>query len=126
MDPMREAPKHYALHGDMDAVRNLHQRTQELVTKAPDCDQPFIETVKAQTKLDHEMHGLFVQAMDNRFATEMIDRVLGRLRLSRLVFRVRNYSDRKAVLEHLDILDAVLRRDSQSAADAMETHLKIS
>lgn len=121
-----EAVKHYALHGDLDAVRDLRQHTQDLVTKAPDSDQPFIETVKAQTTLDHEMHRLFVQVMDNRFATEMIDRVLSRLRLSRLVFRLRNYSDRKAVLEHLDILDAVLRRDSQSAADAMETHLKIS
>ena len=121
-----EAVKHYSLNGDLEPVQGLRNRTQELATKAPDSDQPFFEAVKAQTTLDHEMHRLFVSSLDNRFATEMIDRVLSRLRLSRLVFRLRNYSDRNAVLEHLDILDAVLSREAQSAANAMEHHLKTS
>lgn len=121
-----EAVKLYALHGDLETVRDLRRRTEGCVTASPNSGQPFLEVVKEQTKLDHEMHRLFVSAMDNGFASELMDRVLSRLRLSRLVFRLRNFSDRHAVMEHLEILDAVLKRDPQSAAKAMEAHLNRS
>jgi len=121
-----EAARAYAESGDLDAARDLRARTRASVEAPSDGGPLNLEEIGSMTALDHEMHRLFVSALDNDFADEVIDRVLGRLQLSRLVFRLRNYADGKAAREHLAILDHVISRDADSAAMEMGKHLHTS
>lgn len=121
-----EAVRLFADRGDMDAAAELRDRTRATGEKERPRQALDLAEINARTALDHEMHRLFISAMDNAFATELFERVLGRLRLSRLVFRLRNYTDERAVREHLTILDRVIEGDGERAAEAMTDHLKAS
>lgn len=121
-----EAARAYADRGDPNAAGDLRARTSAALEAPSDGGPLNLEEIASMTALDHEMHRLFVSALDNDFADEIIDRVLGRLQLSRLVFRLRNYADGKAAREHLAILDHVIARDADSTGAAMEHHLHAS
>ena len=116
----------YAESGSRDAACDLRERTEAAGREAGGEDLPALEEINALTTLDHEMHQLFVAAMENDFASELFGRMLRQLRLSRLVFRLRNYTDGRAIREHLEILDLVIAGDAAGAADAMERHLRSS
>lgn len=121
-----EAVRLFAETPDLGSIHDL--RTRTLAAGRPDTAQGVVDLdkINAMTKLDHEMHQLFVAAMDNAFAEDLLGRLLGRLRLSRLVFRLRNYTDGQAAREHVEIFDHVIAGNSAAAAEAMERHLKAS
>jgi DNA-binding GntR family transcriptional regulator len=121
-----EAVRIFTERGDIAVATELRERTRATGEKDRPRAALNLDEINAVTALDHEMHRLFVSAMQNDFATELFDRVLGRLRLSRLVFRLRNYTDERAIREHLSILDAVIEGDGARAAEAMTLHLKAS
>lgn len=104
-------------------LTDLLERT-EAAANAPNVSSHMdIDEIGALTALDHEMHRMFVEAMDNTFATELFDRMLGKLQLTRLVFRLRSFSDAGAAQEHVEILKLVLEGDADAAAAAMKEHL---
>lgn len=121
-----QAVRFYAASGDPGPIRDLYGRTQVAADAGDRDPAASIEEINTLTTLDHEMHTHFVNAMRNSFADEVFARILGRLRLSRLVFRLRNLSDGRALREHLDILDQVLARNEDGAAEAMKYHLEAS
>jgi DNA-binding GntR family transcriptional regulator len=121
-----EAVRIFAERGDRDAALELRARTQATGEQERPSKALDLAEINARTALDHEMHRLFITAMENDFATDLFERVLGRLRLSRLVFRLRNYTDERAIREHLTILDKVIEGDRDGAAEAMRDHLKAS
>lgn len=122
-----EAVRAYADQADKSAAIELRSRTEAAANATVTTPEPLdLSEINARTALDHEMHRLFVNAMGNAFADELFDRILGRLQLSRLVFRLRNYTDDRAIREHLNILDFVIEGDPDSAGTAMETHLQAS
>lgn len=121
-----EAVRLFTQAPDLDRIHDLRARTATASLSGAGGGTVDLDEINAMTVLDHEMHYLFVAAMDNAFAADLFGRLLGRLRLSRLVFRLRNYTDGQAVREHLEILDNVTAGDSAAAADAMERHLRAS
>ncbi len=121
-----EAVRAFAAQPDKSAAIDLRARTAAASEQDTGPDPLNLSEINARTALDHEMHRLFVDALGNAFADDLFDRVLGRLQLSRLVFRLRNYTDDRAIREHLIILEFVIDGDAHSAGRAMETHLKAS
>lgn len=121
-----EAVRIFTRDGDKAAAAELRLRT-EAAGQGKVARNPLnLSEINARTALDHEMHRLFIAALQNDFADELFERVLGRLQLSRLVFRLRNYTDERAIREHLKILDHVIDGDAEGAAEAMDSHLKAS
>ncbi len=121
-----EAVRAFTAGGDKAVAADLRRRT-EAARQGDTAHSPLdLSEINARTALDHEMHRLFVSALVNDFADDLFEKVLDRLQLSRLVFRLRNYTDRRAIKEHLDILDHVNAGDVEGAAEAMEVHLKAS
>lgn len=121
-----EAVRRYATRGGLEAAEDLLARTVA-ASRADDDGRSFdIATIHALTTLDHEMHYLFLGALGNELALDLFRRMLGQLRLSRLVYRLRNYRDRQAFKEHIEILQLVLDRRVEAAAAAMDSHLDAS
>ncbi|MCR8726009.1 GntR family transcriptional regulator [Frigidibacter sp. ROC022] len=121
-----EAVRVFAERGDKAAAAELRDRTRAAGEQSRPRETLDLAEINALTALDHEMHRLFVSALDNAFANDLFDRMLGRLQLSRLVFRLRNYTDERAIREHLTILGSVIDGDGDRAAEAMAAHLKAS
>lgn len=121
-----EAVRAFVDRGDRAQAADLRDRTRARGETLQPGGPLDLAEISALTALDHEMHRLFIAALDNDFATELFDRVLSRLRLSRLVFRLRNHPDGNAIREHLEILDRVIEGQREAAAEAMEAHLRIS
>lgn len=121
-----EAVRAFARDGDIAAAAELRDRTRAAGGQGQSSESLNFGEINAMTALDHEMHRMFVAALENDFANDLFDRVLSRLQLSRLVFRLRNYTDDRAKREHLTILGFVIAGEDDRAAEAMETHLKAS
>lgn len=121
-----EAARLFAQGGDKATAEDLRVRTEAAQSKTTRNSPLDLSEINARTALDHEMHRLFVSALDNDFADDLFERVLGRLQLSRLVFRLRHNNDDKSIREHLRILDHVIAGDGEGAAAGMEAHLKAS
>ncbi len=121
-----EAVRAFVRHGYTDAVRDLHAKTK----KAARLDLPSAPTglaaIQAAADLDHEMHFLFLGALDNQILNGLFRRMLNQLRLSRLIFRLRRHSDDAAYNEHMQIMESVLAGDEDTAADAMSRHIEAS
>lgn len=121
-----EAARAFAKGGDKAAAADLRIRTEAAMHTKTTRSPLDLSEINARTALDHEMHRLFVSVLANDFADDLFERVLGRLQLSRLVFRLRHDNDERAIREHLRILDHVIAGDADGAAAGMEAHLKAS
>lgn len=109
--------------GDMTGVQDLFDRTKA----ASDGDQgrqlSNFQKISEFADLDHEMHLLFLGALDNEIVNDMMTRVLSKLRLSRLIFRLHNYQDIRAFQEHVAILEKIMGGDEEGAVQALNDHL---
>ncbi len=121
-----EAVRQFRLEGREAQVADLLARTRAAVDAPAPASRLDLAEIGALTSLDHEMHRLFVHAMDNTLATDLFERMLGKLRLTRLVFRLRSFSDGGAACEHLEILDHVTHGRTDAAGAAMERHMRAS
>jgi len=109
--------------GNTQSVQDLYERTKA----TSDADQgrqlSDFQTITEFADLDHEMHLMFIGALENHIVDEMMTRVLSKLRLSRLIFRLHNYQDIRAFQEHVAILEKVLAGDEEGAVQALNDHL---
>ena len=109
-----------------DLLTDLLERTETAESTPIVSSYLDIDEISALTALDHEMHRMFVEAMNNTFVTELFDRMLGKLKLTRLVFRLRSFSDGGAAKEHVAILKLVIEGNADAAAAEMKKHLVAS
>lgn len=107
-------------------LTDLLERTETAASTPIVSSYLDIDEISALTTLDRKMHRMFVEAMDNTFATELFDRMLGKLKLTRLVFWLRSFSDGGAAEEHVAILKLVLEGNADAAAAEMKKHLVAS
>lgn len=121
-----EAVRVYASGRDRAAASDLLRRTEAAVAEPRSETARDLPTINRLTNLDHEMHRLFLGALRNAFADELFERMLGRLRLSRLVYRLRYDRDRRALREHIVILSHVVDGAADAAAEALDAHLRAS
>lgn len=121
-----EAVRCFDHQGHKELLGDLLMRTMAAAEAPPITSRLDIGEIDALTSLDHEMHRMFVNAMENSFASELFERMLGKLRLTRLMFRLRSFSDGGAANEHLEVLRLVSDGEPDAAAAAMERHLKAS
>lgn len=112
--------------GDTQSVQDLYDRTKA----ASDADRgrklSDFQTITESADLDHEMHLMFIGALENNIIDEMMTRILSKLRLSRLIFRLHNYQDIRAFQEHVAILEKILADDEEGAVQALNDHLDSS
>lgn len=73
--------------------------------------------------IELDFHDTLLELADNQLLSENVTRVHSRLRIARSKSGFVPARARAAYQEHLDILDAMLRRDVQGAEDAMRLHL---
>ena len=119
-----EAVRRFTLEGSRDAAKDLLARTAaaaEYEDRRPD-----LASIHALVTLDHEMHYLFLSALKNDMADALFRRIFSQLRLSRLVYRLRNYRDTAAAEEHMAILELVIAGDVDGGVEAMGQHIDAS
>lgn len=121
-----EAVRRFDAAGREAALEDLRARTSAAAAAPAATSRLDMDEIGALTSLDHEMHWLFIRAMENRIASDLFERMLGKLRLTRLVFRLRSFPDGDAAKEHLEVLDRVIHGDTDAAAEAMRRHLEAS
>lgn len=121
-----EAVRRFSVSGREAELGDLMARTRAAAEAPAVTSRLDMDEIGALTSLDHEMHRLFVDAMENAFATELFERMLGKLRLTRLMFRLRSFSDEGAANEHLEVLNLITHGEADAAAAAMQRHLEAS
>ena len=77
--------------------------------------------------LDSELHNLFIETCGNPYLMELMQRIFGQNHRVRILSGERlEYRLQATVREHEAILEALLKKDSAAAEEAMRTHLEHS
>lgn len=109
--------------GDFGSVQSLLDRTKAASNGDQQQQLSNFQRISEYADLDHEMHLLFIGALENNIVDDMMTHILSKLRLSRLIFRLHNYQDIRAFQEHVAILEQVLKGHEEGAVKALNAHL---
>jgi DNA-binding GntR family transcriptional regulator len=120
---------------ELAAVRRFAQNASDAMLEALESDTAAIlrrlkRNASADTRLldaalqvDWGMHNLMIETMGNRIMMTAHQHNFDKIRMIRLHGRSPRYLP-LALEEHLDVIDALKRRDADQAALALERHLK--
>ncbi|HMR32131.1 MAG TPA: GntR family transcriptional regulator [Geminicoccaceae bacterium] len=117
-----EACRDYALNGDREALDSLKRATIEVLEQAErrQDDAFFDETME----VDWRLHNLLIDALDNRIVAEVHRVNSDKIRLIRLNLRFTAPRVRPAMEEHLAVIEALIARNADAAAAALDHHLR--
>jgi GntR family galactonate operon transcriptional repressor len=93
------------------------------IAKACTTMQAKLDDEQAYAEADTDFHCAILEASHNAFLKPITHAIRAALRSSLKVTNPTAYSDQSLPL-HLEILDAIRRRDPQAAAEAMQRHLE--
>lgn len=117
-----EACRDYARNGAAEPLQALREASQDILERAAGpVDEAFFDETMA---VDWRLHNLLVDALDNRIIAEVHRVNSDRIRLIRLNLRFTGPRVRPAMQEHLAVIEALLARDADAAAAAMDRHLR--
>lgn len=106
-------------------IRSTTERHHEMIdyVRRVNDQRIFAEPMKA---LEQAFHGSFIAAFDNEQITANYERLLQKMYLIRLINldAVNAPNTIKSLQEHMDIIDALSRRDASSATEALQRHIK--
>ncbi|MEM9221907.1 MAG: GntR family transcriptional regulator [Pseudomonadota bacterium] len=119
-----EAVRAFAASGDRHQARELREKTAAAGDAIDPSEAPNRAMMETLTDLDHGMHRLFVEALKNPFATDLLGQLLSRLRIARLTVRLPARAWCDMTREHVRILDLAVSGKAKKSAAAMETHLE--
>lgn len=116
-----EACRDYALTGDPAPLAALRQTTLDVLERAGSAEEAFMDETMA---VDWQLHNLVIDALDNRIIAEVHRVNSDRIRLIRMNLRFTAPRVRPAMEEHMAVIEALLARDPDAAAAAMDRHLR--
>jgi DNA-binding GntR family transcriptional regulator len=118
-----EGLRTFFAQGKTQTAQDLFNRTKAASDGDEGRQLSDFQKISECADLDHEMHLMFIGALNNNIVNDMMTRILSKLRLSRLIFRLHNYHDIRAFQEHVAILEKVLADDEDGAVQALSDHL---
>lgn len=104
---------------DRAMLEALHARWVDIKASPPEADGSFIE-------LDESFHTTLNRASGNLVLTETLENVNARIRPVRMHDFLSADRIELSIVEHLEIVEAVLERDLALAADRLRSHIGIS
>jgi DNA-binding GntR family transcriptional regulator len=117
-----EACRDYALTGPQPPLVELERATQDILERsAGAADEAFMDETMA---VDWRLHNLVIDALGNRIVAEVHRVNSDKIRLIRMNLRFTAPRVRPAMEEHLAVIEALLARDPDAAATAMNRHLR--
>ena len=120
MFEMRLLVEPYALREYGSAIPPEQLEGFRQLMSAPDQIEDFC-------KADDDFHALLMSTLPNRYLRMSYDRITGlNTRFRIMTGKVSMINQDQAGAEHLRILDAALREDWGSAADALQEHLELA
>jgi DNA-binding GntR family transcriptional regulator len=117
------AVRAYALDHDPQEVDALRKQTIEVMEASTDTAEQRQALVRRRTKLDWDLHQAFLCALGSGLINEIFRNLETKQMLVRLQLPPRYLSHGEAFAEHLEILDAIRKKESDRAALLMEDHL---
>ncbi|MEV8468547.1 GntR family transcriptional regulator [Fluviibacterium sp. DFM31] len=117
------AVRAYALTHEAEEVETLRARTIAIMEAAADTPEQRQALVRRRTKLDWDMHQSFLRALGSSLIENIFRTLETKQMLVRLQLPPRYLSDGEAFAEHLEILDAIGKKDPEKASKLLEDHL---
>ncbi len=118
------AVKAFAATCDLDEVARMEAQFKDVIEQRPTTEKQANDLFVERTALDDAFHRQIIASLDNAFLLEIYQKMEVTLLLSRLSLPVRYVRQGPAFFEHLQILDALAKRDADGAQEALKTHLE--
>jgi DNA-binding GntR family transcriptional regulator len=103
-------------------LQELDRSTRAVLTRMATVSEPDSRLLDAALQVDWGMHNLIIEAMGNRVLIAAHQQNFDKIRMIRLHGRSPRYLP-LAMEEHLLVIEALLRRDPDAAANALAQHL---
>lgn len=119
-----EAITQYVETHDPKDISAIRTETERLVSTIPDSQAKETELFGLRVELDNKFHRMIVGVLDNNLISSVQKKYEITVLLARLNLPIHFHRQGPAFYEHLTILDAIERRDTNAAKAALETHLE--
>jgi DNA-binding GntR family transcriptional regulator len=119
-----EATRRMARDPDRLALIDLRNRTKATIERA--AADSSAELLEEGLDVDLELHSLLMGTFSNELIQEAYRLLEDKIRLIRLNGKYTSIRLRDAMLEHIEIIDAVLDGKEEAAVDALRSHLNTS
>ncbi|MFC5585043.1 GntR family transcriptional regulator [Nitratireductor kimnyeongensis] len=113
----------YALNHDPEEVATLRRKTMEIINAPMETAEQRQALVQQRTQLDWGLHQTFLRALQSSLVDTIFRNLETRQMLVRLQLPPRYLSHGEAFAEHHEILDAILERAPDKAAQLLADHL---
>jgi len=114
----------YAATGDMAKIAKVKQQTLDAMGRKAETRQEIAQVSRERSLIDDRLHQVIINSMNNQTLDELFDRLRLPVQISRLNVQPRFVDSLPGLNEHLQIIDALEKRDSDLAANLMLDHLE--
>lgn len=122
----KEAVRRMAKSPDLALLGDLRRRTADVGDRAASEPGPNEALLDEGLRVDLDLHVGLVAGFDNSLIRDTYQAIEDRVRLIRLNGTYRPARLRRAMAEHIEIIDALLAGDEAASVDAMTRHLTTS
>lgn len=119
-----EAARRIARAPNVEMLTDLRARTQDIIDKSH--SDPSDDLMQEGLEVDLELHEHLLSAFSNSLIRESYQLLADRIRLIRMNSQYTMDRLRVAMREHLEIIDALLAEDQDTAVASVHAHLKTS
>jgi DNA-binding GntR family transcriptional regulator len=119
-----EAARRMATDPDRAALNDLRSRTTDTIEQAE--DDSSAELLQKGLDVDLELHALLIGVFSNELIHESYRLLEDKIRLIRLNGKYTSKRLKVAMLEHIEIIDAILEGNQEAAVKALRNHLSTS
>lgn len=109
---------------DWDDLHRINEWTVSVAARAR--DDISAELLREAYEVDWTFHKSLIRVLNNAHLTRIHELNADTIRLTRLNARFTKDRVAPAMREHLQVIQALLARDGEGAAEALETHIRIS
>lgn len=119
-----EAARRSANTPDRERLNEIRAKTQQIIDQSGKTASD--DLMQAGLQVDLELHEFLVSVFTNGLIRQSHQQLEDKVRLIRMNGKYTVDRLRAAMLEHLDIIDALLAGDEQAAVASLNAHLKTS
>lgn len=118
------ATRQYAESGDLEVIAEVKQQTLDAMARKAETRQEIAQVSRERSLIDDKLHQVILQSMNNQTLNEIFDRLRLPVQVSRLSVQPRFVDSLPGLNEHLEIIDAIQKRDADEAVKLMKEHLE--
>ena len=116
--------RHFAEHAPESQIQRIQDITQAFVDRFNKSDQQDPALFREKARVDFCLHDEIMELYNNQILRRAFHRATEHVRIFRMnIGKSHGFFELPAMDEHLRILEALLKRDGDAAAEAMRAHL---